>query len=176
MSTGRFPALGLTPDAQAERAAKRLAGLLTARQQTLAVAESCTGGWIAKLLTDLPGSSAWFGYGIVSYANAAKSQVLKVRESTLEANGAVSEPVVREMAEGVRLLARSDYAIATSGIAGPDGGSVDKPVGTVWASWASAGQTQAKMERFSGDREAVRIKTVAWVLDELVQRLSSDES
>lgn len=173
--TGMFPALGQPPLTLAERAVVQIADTLTRQRQTLATAESCTGGWIAKMLTDLPGSSAWFGYGVVSYANEAKQSVLKVRADALDAHGAVSETVIREMAEGVRLLARSDYAIATSGIAGPGGGTDDKPVGTVWAAWSSASTTIAKMERFRGDRETVRVKTVAWVLCEL-DRLLADES
>lgn len=170
--TGVFPRPGQPPLVQAERAVQGLATMLTERGQTLAAAESCTGGWIAKLLTDLPGSSAWFGYGVVSYANAAKMQLLGVSEASLDTHGAVSESVVTQMAEGVRLLAGADYAVATSGVAGPGGGTPDKPVGTVWAAWSSAEGTIARMERFRGDRDEVRAKTVAWVLCELDQQLA----
>ena len=110
---------------------------LGSANKTLATAESCTGGWIAKVLTDVPGSSAVFGYGVVSYSNAAKSRLLKVSEATLERHGAVSEAVVVEMADGIRNLAGSDFGVAVSGIAGPDGGSDEKPVGTVWFAWAA---------------------------------------
>ena len=103
----------------------------------MATAESCTGGWIAKTLTDVPGSSAVFGYGVVSYSNGAKESILGVRNATLETHGAVSEQVVEEMADGVLHLSGADLAVAVSGIAGPDGGTVDKPVGTVWVTWGS---------------------------------------
>ncbi|MEL6367456.1 MAG: nicotinamide-nucleotide amidohydrolase family protein [Pseudomonadota bacterium] len=166
-----FPRPGQPPLVQAERAVQGLARMLTERGQTLAAAESCTGGWIAKLLTDLPGSSAWFGYGVVSYANAAKMQLLGVSEASLRTHGAVSEAVVKQMAEGVRLLASADYA-RRNGVVGAGGGTPDKPVGTVWAAWSSAEGTTAHMERFCGDRDEVRAKTVAWVLCELDQQLA----
>ncbi|MFK8053911.1 MAG: CinA family protein [Woeseiaceae bacterium] len=146
-----------------------LANALTRTRQKIAVAESCTGGWIAKTLTDVAGSSAWFEYGVVSYSNEAKSKLLKVRKTTLDTYGAVSEQVVREMADGVRILAHADFGIAVSGIAGPDGGSDEKPVGTVWCAWSTAAGTIAQMQRFNGDRNEVREKTVLWALRELNQ-------
>ena len=105
-------------------------GLSKARK-VVCTAESCTGGWIAKALTDVPGSSVVFGYGIVSYSNGAKESMLGVNNRTLSEHGAVSEPVVREMAEGALNISGADIAVAVSGVAGPDGGTAEKPVGTV---------------------------------------------
>jgi len=151
--------------------AVRLAERLRDSGRTVATAESCTGGWIAKVLTDLPGSSDWFGYGIVSYSNAAKQELLGVPASLLVEHGAVSEAVVTAMAEGVLRRSDADLAVAVSGIAGPAGGSADKPVGLVWFAWAviGAGGLKVKAERrqFEGDREAVRRQTVAVALDGL---------
>lgn len=143
--------------------------------KTVACAESCTGGWIAKSLTDIAGSSACFAYGIVSYSNGAKESLLGVNPATLVEYGAVSEPVVREMAEGALSLSGADFAVAVSGIAGPDGGSDEKPVGTVWFAWSRRHnrdiETEAAMRRFDGDREAVRANTVAAALQGLRERL-----
>ncbi len=118
--------------------AQRVLALLEERNATLATAESCTGGLIASMLTQVPGSSAGFHAGFVTYSNAIKSSVLGVSEDTLASHGAVSEPVVIEMVRGALQKSGSDYAIAVSGIAGPDGGTEDKPVGTVWLAWGSA--------------------------------------
>lgn len=132
---------------------------------TLTTAESCTGGWIAKVITDVPGSSAWFERGFVTYSNEAKQQLIGVSPQTLEAYGAVSEGVVREMALGVLAAAQADYAVSVSGIAGPDGGSEEKPVGTVWFGFASKqGTTIAKVQCFDGDREAVRRQATEFAL------------
>ncbi|MEO1119473.1 MAG: CinA family protein [Pseudomonadota bacterium] len=150
----------------------RLARQLTELGRSVACAESCTGGWIAKSLTDVAGSSAWFGYGVVSYSNQSKVQLLKVRQSTLDRDGAVSEAVVREMADGVRALSGADYAIAVSGIAGPGGGTAEKPVGTVWCAWAAADRSFAQMQRFGGDRNEVRERTVLWALEGLADRIA----
>ena len=109
---------------------------LTEAGKAVATAESCTGGWIAKSITDVDGSSAVFGYGIVSYSNGAKESILGVQNATIERHGAVSEEVVEEMADGVLHLSGADIAVAVSGIAGPGGGTDDKPVGTVWFAWA----------------------------------------
>ena len=110
---------------------------LAAANRAVSTAESCTGGWIAKALTDVPGSSACFGYGIVSYSNGAKESILGVQNSTLIEFGSVSEAIVREMAEGVIRLSGSDISVAVSGVAGPDGGTDEKPVGTVWFAWSA---------------------------------------
>ena len=104
--------------------------------RSVSVAESCTGGWIAKALTDISGSSQCFAYGVVSYSNGAKESMLGVNPASLIRHGAVSQEVVREMAQGVLNLSGADYAVAVSGIAGPDGGTEEKPVGTVWLGWA----------------------------------------
>ncbi|HEV7299307.1 MAG TPA: competence/damage-inducible protein A [Tepidisphaeraceae bacterium] len=125
-------------------------------QPTVATAESCTGGLLAKMLTDLPGSSAIFRYGWVTYANAAKTSELGVPEALLNDVGAVSEPVARAMAEGARQKSGSTYALAITGIAGPDGGTADKPVGTVWIALASASGTLVRRFNTFGDREMIR--------------------
>ena len=144
---------------------------LKARGATMTTAESCTGGWIAKTITDIAGSSAWFERGFVTYSNEAKSQMIGVREVTLLQHGAVSEPVVVEMAIGALRAARADYAVSVSGIAGPDGGSAEKPVGTVWFGVASAiGQGVTQCECFSGDRGSVRRQATAYALNLLWQQ------
>jgi nicotinamide-nucleotide amidase len=137
---------------------------LNSKNRAVATAESCTGGWIAKALTDVPGSSGCFGYGIVSYSNGAKESMLGVKSRTLAEHGAVSEPVVREMAEGTLRLSGADISVAVSGVAGPDGGSQEKPVGTVWFAWSTRGPrgitTDTDLQRFEGNRESVRMQTV----------------
>ena len=139
---------------------EELAGLLRQSGRSLATAESCTGGWVSKALTDLAGSSDWFGFGLVTYSNQAKQRLLGVKPGTLERYGAVSEQVVEEMARGLLELSGADLGLAVSGIAGPDGGSADKPVGTVWFAWSSREgeriQVQTGLQRFSGDRIACR--------------------
>lgn len=144
---------------------------LCAADKSVATAESCTGGWIAKALTDVSGSSGCFAYGIVSYSNAAKESLLGVRAATLARHGAVSEAVVREMAEGVLERSGADFGVAVSGIAGPGGGSPDKPVGTVWFAWtrrAPAGaEGRAAMRRLTGDRAAIRAQSVIVALEGL---------
>ena len=144
---------------------------LKQRGATLTTAESCTGGWVAKAITDIAGSSAWFERGFVTYSNEAKAQMIGVREATLEQHGAVSEPVVIEMAIGALKEARADYAISISGIAGPDGGSDVKPVGTVWFGFAtSKGEGITRPECFSGDRESVRRQATEYALKTLWQQ------
>jgi nicotinamide-nucleotide amidase len=144
--------------------ATTLVAELNEKNRAVTTAESCTGGWIAKALTDVPGSSGCFAYGIVSYSNGAKESILGVRNSTLAEHGAVSEPVVREMAEGSLRLSGADISVAVSGVAGPDGGSDDKPVGTVWFAWSMRGPrgitTDTELQRFEGNRESVRMQTV----------------
>ncbi len=148
---------------------------LHVRGWRLGVAESCTGGWIAKVLTDVAGSSQWFEGGVVSYSNAAKSELLGVSKAVLAAHGAVSEEVVRAMAEGARTRFGADAAIAVSGVAGPGGGTADKPVGTVHFAWAVAGEITAARRIFAGDREAVRRQTVALALERLIELVWDDE-
>lgn len=137
----------------------------------IATAESCTGGWVAKVITDVPGSSAWFDCGFVTYSNVAKQTMLGVSEAVLLQHGAVSEATVRAMAEGALTHSLADLSVAISGIAGPGGGTPTKPVGTVWLAWAWRGQaTQAHHHLFSGDREAVRVQAVMAALEGLLAR------
>jgi len=150
----------------------KLAALLTARRLKLSCAESCTGGWLAKCLTDLPGSSAWFEFGFVTYGNNAKQKLLGVREATLDAHGAVSQQVAQEMASGARRVSGADLAVAITGIAGPAGGTADKPVGTVWLAWAGPdGLLGAELREFPGDRQSIRSQAVAAALDGTIARL-----
>jgi nicotinamide-nucleotide amidase len=131
----------------------------------LVTAESCSGGWIAKTLTDLPGSSAWFDAGVVTYSYEAKEALLGVNPRTLEHTGAVSEETVLEMVSGALARFGAGVAVAVTGIAGPSGGTPDKPVGTVWIGWKRrGGYGHAQLFHFSGDREAVRRQTVAAAL------------
>jgi nicotinamide-nucleotide amidase len=135
------------------------------RNLMLVTAESCTGGWIAKTLTDLPGSSAWFGAGVVTYSYEAKEALLGVNPRTLEHAGAVSEETVLEMVSGALARFGAGVAVAVTGIAGPSGGTPDKPVGTVWIGWKRrGGYGHAQLFHFPGDREAVRRQTVAAAL------------
>lgn len=140
----------------------------------LVTAESCTGGWIAKTLTDLPGSSAWFDAGVVTYSYEAKEALLGVNPRTLELTGAVSEETVLEMVAGALARFGAGVAVAVTGIAGPTGGTSDKPVGTVWIGWkCRGGYAHARMFRFPGDREAVRRQTVAAALEGLRKTLTA---
>lgn len=145
----------------------RIAAAFIARGATLATAESCTGGWIAKLCTDPTGASEWFQAGLVTYSNAAKQTLLGVPEAMLATHGAVSEPVVLAMARGARLRTGADQAVAVSGIAGPGGGSAEKPVGTVWIAWAGPDGERALRYQFQGDRAAIRRATCAAALQGL---------
>jgi nicotinamide-nucleotide amidase len=149
-------------DADLRRDAAAVAELLLARGLMLVTAESCTGGWIAKTLTDLPGSSTWFEAGVVAYSYEAKEALLGVNPRTLERSGAVSEETVMEMVSGALARFGAGVAVAVTGIAGPGGGTPDKPVGSVWIGWKRrGGYAQARLFHFAGDREAVRRQTVA---------------
>jgi nicotinamide-nucleotide amidase len=155
-----------------ESLSTRCAERLRAQGLRLAVAESCTGGWLAKVLTDLAGSSEWFDRGYVTYSNAAKQSMLGVDEATLMTQGAVSEATVAEMTQGVLRESGADLALAVSGIAGPGGGSAAKPVGTVCFAWQRRGdEPQVSRERFDGDREAVRRQSVCYLLARLSEML-----
>lgn len=137
--------------------AKRVAAAAIAHNFTIATAESCTGGLVAAALTEIAGVSAAFGFGFVTYANAAKTELLGVPETLLEAHGAVSEAAAKAMAEGALNRARAHLAISVTGIAGPDGGSAEKPVGTVWFGLARRGGTTiAVRHQFDGGRAAIR--------------------
>jgi nicotinamide-nucleotide amidase len=144
---------------------------LRARQLQLVTAESCTGGWIGKVLTDIPGSSAWYLGGAIVYSNALKEAILEVSAQTLRTHGAVSRETADEMARGALSRLGGDISVSVTGIAGPDGGTAEKPVGTVWFGWAwrTGGEVQSKtaLETFPGDREEIRRQTVARALIEL---------
>lgn len=142
----------------------RLAEALTQRGWTLATAESCTGGLVAATCTGLGGASDWFERGFVTYSNTAKTEALGVPAGLIERHGAVSEPVVRAMAEGALRHSRAQVAVAVTGVAGPTGGSADKPVGTVWFAWATPQGVRSERGCFAGDRDAVRAATVQHAL------------
>jgi len=149
-----------------------LAAQLSRRQQSLVTAESCTGGWLAKACTDLAGSSGWFDRGFVTYSNAAKQDLLGVSPTTLARHGAVSRATVLEMVAGALARSQAQWAVAISGIAGPGGGSAEKPVGTVWFAWAGPDEWRlASTIRFQGDRDAVRQQAVATALQVLTRCL-----
>ncbi|MDM0013961.1 CinA family protein [Variovorax sp. J22P168] len=144
-----------------------MADLLQQRHWMMAAAESCTGGLIAGACTDLAGSSAWFERGFVTYSNEAKSEMLGVDAALIAAHGAVSEPVARAMAEGAVARSQARAAVAVTGVAGPTGGSPEKPVGTVWFGWSVDGAVRTERRRFEGDRAAVRQATVHYALQTL---------
>ena len=152
-------------DAELGAQARQLAETLLAKRHVVSTAESCTGGWIAKCLTDIAGSSAWFDCGMVAYSYEAKQALLGVRPQTLEEHGAVSRETAIEMVSGALVHSGASVAVAVTGIAGPGGGSADKPVGTVWIAWKRrGGYASAEVFHFDGDREAVRRQTVACAL------------
>ena len=152
-------------DAELHAAAARLGERLRAARQVLVTAESCTGGWIAKAVTDVPGSSSWFDCGMAAYSYEAKQAMLGVNPLTLEVHGAVSRECVVEMVSGALVHSGATVAVAVTGIAGPTGGTEDKPVGTVWIAWKRrGGYPIAETFGFDGDRDAVRRQTVAAAL------------
>lgn len=154
--------------------AKKLGARLLMKNLRLATAESCTGGWIAKVLTDIAGSSEWFESAIVSYSNTAKKHFLKVPEGVLLDHGAVSDRTVIAMIHGLLLETPADAGISVSGIAGPGGGSEDKPVGTVWVAVGLRDQmVHTRKYAFQGDRNAVRLQTVEAALKNLLELLES---
>jgi len=139
---------------------------LLAKNWKISVAESCTGGLVSKMMTDIAGSSQWFDRGFITYTNEAKIDMLAISESTLEKYGAVSLQIVEEMAAGVLANSLAEISLAISGIAGPSGGSVEKPVGTVCFAWANKqGQSLSEVKLFSGDREAIRLKAANYALE-----------
>jgi len=162
-------------DADLRAVAGSLAQRMLASDRRIVTAESCTGGWIGKVCTDLPGSSRWYLGGVVSYANATKTTLLGVEPGLLQAHGAVSEPVVRAMAQGALEHLGGDVSVAVSGVAGPDGGTPDKPVGMVWIAWARRlpgddHDVSVACERFPGDRDDIRRWTVLRALEGLLAR------
>ena len=148
-----------------------LANNLSTQNLKVTCAESCTGGLLAAYLTRLPGSSAWFDMGFVTYSNEAKQQMLNVNPTTLAHYGAVSEEVVREMALGALIASKADYALSISGVAGPSGGSEEKPVGLVWFGVASKKRIWAEFKVFNGDRDQVRAQAVQHAIQLLLSKL-----
>jgi nicotinamide-nucleotide amidase len=158
--------------------AKELAQLLTTKSWKLALAESCTGGLVCATLTELSGSSAWFERGYITYSNQAKTECLGVPAELIEFHGAVSEPVAKAMAQGAQINAGVDLAIAITGVAGPTGGSKDKPVGTVCFGWvirnvAGTNITTCETKLFDGDRQAIRQQATDHALAGLIQLLKN---
>jgi len=153
--------------------AQRLGRLCQQLDVEVTAAESCTGGGIASAITGVAGSSAYFTTGYVTYANAAKTRLLGVPEGVLAEHGAVSEAVVKAMVQGACRESGASLGVAVSGVAGPDGGSAEKPVGTVWLAWGAAGEQQAECFHFPGDRQAVREQAVRQALAGLVARLDA---
>ncbi len=153
--------------------AREVGEILRARGELLATAESCTGGWVAKTCTDIVGSSGWFDCGFVTYSNPAKQAMLGILPATLDTHGAVSEQAVQAMAQGALRHSQASWALAISGIAGPGGGSPDKPVGTVWFAWAGPSRLLAENKLFKGDRDAVRRQSVLYAMDVLLKQLQA---
>lgn len=142
-------------------AAERLGHFLNKHHALIVTAESCTGGWLAQCITDIAGSSAWFDRGFITYSNSSKSAMLQVRADTIEQFGAVSAEVASQMTQGALQNSLADYAIAITGVAGPSGGSVEKPVGTVYIAWQNRTQpAQIILEHFNGDRQDIRWQAV----------------
>tara|TARA_B100000242_G_scaffold294335_1_gene276480 strand:+ start:4415 stop:4906 length:492 start_codon:yes stop_codon:yes gene_type:complete len=152
--------------------AEKVATLLSEKGLTISTAESCTGGWVGKEFTGIPGSSKWYGTGFITYSNHAKHNLLKVSKESLISHGAVSKRVVEEMAEGAKKLSKSDLSIAISGIAGPSGGTKEKPVGTVCFAYSDQVSTRSYEKFFSGDRDEVRRASVKFILEEVLNNLN----
>ena len=154
----------------------QLSLLLTSTHTRLATAESCTGGWIAKVATDIEGSSAWFDRGLVTYSNQSKQDQLGVKEATLEQYGAVSHQTVEEMVNGLTRYSGVTIGVAVSGIAGPGGGTDEKPVGTVWISWKIKGNPSLSQHYlFSGNREQIRLQAAIMAVNGLISLLEADQ-
>jgi nicotinamide-nucleotide amidase len=161
-------------DADLTELARRVGAVLKSRRLSVATAESCTGGWVAQVLTAIPGSSDWFDRGFVTYTNTSKRELLDVRTEALARFGAVSEPTARAMAEGALRHSQAQVTLAITGIAGPSGGTPEKPVGTVWLAWAGKGHdTVTRRALFAGEREAVRRQSVAASLQGLLEFLGT---
>jgi nicotinamide-nucleotide amidase len=156
-----------------ENLVAQVGGALKSHGMMLATAESCTGGGVAQAITEVAGSSAWFERGFVTYSNLSKQQMLGVRETTLKQYGAVSEMTVRELVAGALANSAAQVALAVTGIAGPDGGTVDKPVGTVWFAWGiKHGETHAQRHQLGGNRAEVRAQAVHIALQGLIDLLN----
>ncbi len=158
---------------QTQRLSEKLGEILKQKGAVLVTAESCTGGGIASAITDIAGSSEWFDRAFVTYSNQAKMEMLGVTEESLTQYGAVSQQVVKEMAAGALKNSPGNVAISVSGIAGPGGGSAEKPVGTVWFGWQlPGGEKIQQVECFAGDRAQVRAQSVQYALEELLRLLA----
>ena len=154
-----------------EDLANTLGARLKRANEMLATAESCTGGWAAQVVTSVAGSSAWFERGFVTYSNEAKQELLGVRAETLRAHGAVSEETAREMARGALERSQGTIAVSITGVAGPAGGTAEKPVGTVCFAWARGGEVRSETRRFAGDRESIRRQSVILALEGVMRAL-----
>lgn len=150
-----------------------LGDALLARAWQVACAESCTGGGIASAITSVSGSSGWFGVGFVTYSNTHKHEILGISTAILETYGAVSRQVVLAMARAARILGGADIAVAVSGIAGPEGGTREKPVGTVWIAWSTEAQEVASCFHFDGDRASIREQTVIAAMEGLIEQIKN---
>lgn len=159
-------------DKQIIELAMQLGQSLKDKGLTVATAESCTGGGIAQAITEIAGSSAWFDRGFVTYSNLSKVQMLQVQQATLDQYGAVSEQVAKQMVAGALLNSTADIAVAVTGIAGPDGGSEEKPVGTVYIAWGDINEQQCLCYHFLGSREEVRKQTVKTALARVIEKSS----
>ncbi len=155
------------------RLAKQVGAVLKAHGMVLATAESCTGGGIAQAITRASGSSTWFDRGFVTYSNISKEEMLGVSLDTLQRHGAVSEATVREMVDGVLQFSRAQVALSVSGIAGPTGGTPEKPVGTVWFAWATNDEVRTACHHLDGDRDAIRVRAVRIALQGVINLLNS---
>jgi nicotinamide-nucleotide amidase len=155
-----------------EELAKKVGERLKAAGAQLVTAESCTGGWVAQAVTAVAGSSSWFERGFVTYSNAAKQELLGVAKKTLDAHGAVSEETAREMADGALRKSKGTIALAVTGVAGPGGGTPDKPVGMVCFAWADGKKLRSETRRFSGDRDSVRRQSVVRALQGVLETLA----
>jgi nicotinamide-nucleotide amidase len=159
-----------------ERLAAEVGRRLKGARQMLVTAESCTGGWVAQAVTSVAGSSEWFERGFVTYSNDAKQELLGVLAATLQLHGAVSEQTAREMAQGALARSKGTVALSVTGVAGPGGGTAEKPVGMVCFAWARGGTVHAETRRFPGDRESVRRQSVIHALEGLLKLLDASQS
>jgi len=159
-------------DKQITKLAKQLGLALKEKGLKIATAESCTGGGVAQAITEISGSSGWFDRGFVTYSNLSKIQMLQVKQSTLDQYGAVSEEVAKQMVEGALVNSDAELAVSVTGIAGPDGGSAQKPVGTVYIAWGiKGGQIECIKYGFFGDRSEIRRKTINFALKNCLQKI-----
>lgn len=162
--------INIISDIELHQLTTQVAECLLELKWHLSVAESCTGGWVGKCCTDLAGSSTWFDRGFITYSNQSKQDCLHVNELTLQKYGAVSEHTAREMADGALAESMADISVAITGIAGPDGGTIDKPVGTVWFAWITKySVVQTHCAHFEGDRESIRRQAVKLALQGIIK-------